>query len=73
MLTNVISRAWQEDSGEWVQYTSPTPSNRLDVIQLQEDMDAKLIERQARDAGICPVREDIYAQCCGTSKTFQSD
>merc|ERR1719465_328568 len=30
---------------------------------MQEALDAKLLERQARDAGICPVREDLYSQC----------
>jgi len=40
-----------------------TPATRLDVINLQELMDRKLQERQARETGICPVREELYAQC----------
>lgn len=46
-----------------MRYASPVPSTRFDVIQLQEQMDGKLMTRQARENGICPVREDIYKQC----------
>jgi dynein light intermediate chain len=35
----------------------------LDVISLQEQLDKKLGERKARESGICPVREELYAQC----------
>merc|ERR1711967_49175 len=34
-----------------------------DVINLQEQLDRKLQQRQARETGICPVREELYAQC----------
>ncbi|RHY32905.1 hypothetical protein DYB32_002128, partial [Aphanomyces invadans] len=57
------SRTWKEETGHWMRYTSAEPSTRFDVIKLQEQMDAKLIKRQARESGICNVREDIYAQC----------
>jgi len=56
-------REWQEESGTWMQYTAKTPATRLDVINLQEQMDTKLMDRQARETGICPVREDLYSQC----------
>merc|ERR1719498_1656410 len=26
-------------------------------------LDQKLMERQARDSGICPVREELFSQC----------
>merc|ERR1719487_1629128 len=42
---------------------SATPATRLDVINVQEHLDRKLQERQARETGICPVREELYAQC----------
>ena len=47
----------------WVQYVSSTPATRLDVVNLQESLDRKLQQRQARETGICPVREELYAQC----------
>lgn len=46
-----------------MQYVSSTPATRLDVINLQEQLDHKLQQRQARETGICPVREELYAQC----------
>ena len=42
---------------------SSTPATRLDVVNLQESLDRKLQQRQARETGICPVREELYAQC----------
>jgi dynein light intermediate chain len=54
-----------------MRYASTAPSTRFDVIKLQEEMDAKLMKRQARDSGICPVREDIYMQCFGKKHEHQ--
>jgi len=51
-----------EDSLRYMQYVSKTPSTRIGVIKLQEKLDEKLLERQARPSGICPVREDVYSQ-----------
>lgn len=31
----------------------------------QEQLDKKLLERQALETGICPVREDLYTQAFG--------
>mmetsp|Transcript_37596 Transcript_37596/g.106197 ORF Transcript_37596/g.106197 Transcript_37596/m.106197 type:complete len:241 (-) Transcript_37596:462-1184(-) len=56
-------REWTEDGQLWVQYVSSTPATRLDVINLQEKLDQELQRRQARETGICPVREELYAQC----------
>jgi dynein light intermediate chain len=56
-------REWTEDGQLWVQYVSSTPATRLDVINLQEQLDQKLQQRQARETGICPIREELYAQC----------
>jgi dynein light intermediate chain len=56
-------REWTEDGQLWVQYVSATPATRSDVIQLQELLDQKLSQRQARETGICPIREELYSQC----------
>lgn len=32
---------------------------------LQEMLDQQLKRRQARETGICPIREELYAQCFG--------
>lgn len=50
------------DGGSFMQYVIKQPATRLDVIHLQEELDKKLLERQAREMGICPVREDLYSQ-----------
>ena len=46
-----------------MQYVSSTPATRLDVINLQESLDHRLLQRQARETGIDPVREELYGQC----------
>jgi dynein light intermediate chain len=58
-------REWNEEGQLWIQYVSPAPATRLDVISLQEQLDQKLKERQARETGICPIRQELYAQCFG--------
>jgi hypothetical protein len=58
---------WTEDGKLWVQYVSSTPATRLDVVTLQENLDQRLQHRQARETGICPIREELYAQCFGTT------
>ena len=58
-----LGREWTAEDGQlWVQYVSSTPATRLDVITLQEELDRKLQQRQARETGICPVREELYSQ-----------
>merc|ERR1711935_548826 len=56
-------REWTEDGQLWIQYVSSTPATRLDVINLQEQLDMRLQQRQARETGICPVRRELYSQC----------
>ena len=58
-------REWTEESQLWRQCVSSTPATRLDVINLQEQLDIKLQQRQARETGICPVRRELYSQCFG--------
>jgi dynein light intermediate chain len=55
-------REFEEDGQKWIQFVSSTPATRLEVINLQEHLDIKLQQRQARETGICPVREELYAQ-----------
>lgn len=56
-------REWTESGQLWVQQVSSTPATRLDVINLQEQLDIRLQQRQARETGICPVRRELYSQC----------
>ena len=56
-------REWTQDGHLWVQYVSPTPATRSDLLALQSSLDHQLTARQARETGICPLREELYAQC----------
>ena len=56
-------REYTEGGQLWVRYVSPTPATRVDVINLQDDLDVKFQNRQARETGICPIREELYSQC----------
>lgn len=56
-------RVWSQDAGStFLQYVSKEPASRLDVLSLQDQLETRLVERQARMDGICPVREDLYRQ-----------
>ena len=41
-----------EDGQLWVQYVSPSPATKMDVINLQDELDKRLMQRQARESGI---------------------
>ncbi|XP_044743609.1 axonemal dynein light intermediate polypeptide 1 [Chrysoperla carnea] len=56
-------KEWEEDGQAWRQQVSTTPATRLDVISLQEQLDMRLHQRQARETGICPIRRQLYTQC----------
>ncbi|XP_041650310.1 axonemal dynein light intermediate polypeptide 1 [Cheilinus undulatus] len=56
-------REWMDGNQLWVQQVSSAPCTRTDVINLEELLDTKLQQRQARWTGICPVRRELYSQC----------
>uniref|UniRef100_A0A1A9X2R2 Inner dynein arm light chain, axonemal n=1 Tax=Glossina brevipalpis TaxID=37001 RepID=A0A1A9X2R2_9MUSC len=56
-------RCWEEDGQLWQQTVSSTPATRQDVINLQEMLDTRLQQTQARETGICPIRRELYLQC----------
>lgn len=55
-------RRWLQDSALVLQQVSQAPATRDDVISLQMTLDERLQQRQAREAGVCPVREELYSQ-----------
>jgi hypothetical protein len=55
----------EEDGQLWCQTVSSTPATRQDVINLQEMLDTKLQQSQARETGICPIRRELYSQAFG--------
>ena len=44
----------------WVRYVSPTPATKVDVVNLKLLLDKKLDYGQARNVGICPIREELF-------------
>jgi dynein light intermediate chain len=55
-------REFMADGIKYIQYVAKDAPTRPSVHTLQEALDEKLVERQARVTGICPVREDLYSQ-----------
>merc|ERR1711935_675546 len=47
----------------YIESVLSTPATKADVVMLQQDLDKRLQSRQARETGICPIREELYAQC----------
>ena len=47
----------------WVRYVSPTPATKVDVVNFKILLDNRLNYGQARDVGICPIREELFQQC----------
>ncbi|XP_019948920.1 axonemal dynein light intermediate polypeptide 1 [Paralichthys olivaceus] len=56
-------REWMVGNQQWLQQVSSSPCTRTDVVRLEELLDTMLQQRQAREAGICPVRRMLYTQC----------
>ena len=58
-----LPREWEENGKRFIQYVSPEPATREKARDLLKALDEKIKERQAREKGICPVREELYSQC----------
>ena len=56
-------KEWVESGKHFISHVSHREATRLDVASLRGLLDQKLAERQAREAGICPVREELFQQC----------
>lgn len=47
----------------WIQYIASAPATVSEVIALQAKFDKLLEKHEARETGICPIREALYSQC----------
>lgn len=45
----------------YIENVLSTPSTREDVIALSKELDKRLREREARENGLCPIREDLFS------------
>ena len=55
-------RTWQKDGKLWSQSASTVPATRMDLELLSSQLDLRMQQRHARETGIDPVREELYAQ-----------
>lgn len=59
----VAPRTYAKDDGsQFLQRISSEPATKTDIVRLQESLDQLLQQRQARETGICPVREALYSE-----------
>ncbi|GBN77277.1 inner dynein arm light chain, axonemal [Araneus ventricosus] len=56
-------RAAEEEGQYWYQCVSRAPGTSSDLLRLQEQLDAELLRKGAREIGICPIRSELYEQC----------
>ena len=47
----------------WVQYASCTPVTKMEVITLKEGLDKRIKTLNAKETGICPIREQLFDEC----------
>ena len=46
-----------------VQTVLSTPAKTIEISTLKNELERKLQQNQARETGICPIREELYDQC----------
>ena len=47
----------------WVQYVSCTPVTKAEVQNLKEGLDKRIKVLEAKETGVCTVREQLYSEC----------
>ena len=59
----ITPRDWKTSENKlFMQYVSHSKSSRDDVFKLKQNLEEALEYRQARDEGICPIREELFSQ-----------
>lgn len=47
----------------YIENVLSTPATKLDVLTLKSELETRLYKKEARENGICPIREDLFSQC----------
>jgi dynein light intermediate chain len=47
----------------YIENVLSTPATELDVIALKSELEFRLSKKEARENGLCPIREDLFSQC----------
>jgi len=56
-------KEWEMDGKIFLQQISIQPATNRDVKNLVEKFDTYLKEYNAKEVGICPIKQEIYSQC----------
>lgn len=56
-------REWENDGNLFSQTISIQPATKRDVKNLVEKFDTYLKKYNAKEVGICPIKQEIYSQC----------
>lgn len=59
----VPMKEWEEDGKYFRQKISNQPATKLEVKKLSEKLDMYLEQFQAREVGICPIKQELYSKC----------
>lgn len=60
-------REWEIDGKIFSQQISIQPATNRDVKNLVNKFDSYLKEYNAKEVGICPIKQEIYSQCFSKS------
>ncbi|KAE9542374.1 hypothetical protein AGLY_003501, partial [Aphis glycines] len=56
-------REWEKDGKTFRQCISNKPATELNVKKLSEKFDTYLRQYNAKEVGICPIKQELYGQC----------
>ncbi|XP_060843918.1 33 kDa inner dynein arm light chain, axonemal-like [Rhopalosiphum padi] len=56
-------REWEVNGNRFRQCVSNKPATELNVKKLGEDFDTYLRQFNAKEVGICPIKQELYGQC----------
>jgi dynein light intermediate chain, axonemal len=56
-------REWEVNGNRFRQCVSNKPATELNVKKLGENFDTYLRQFNAKEVGICPIKQELYGQC----------
>ena len=56
-------REYTEMGQLYVSYVSPQPASKVDVLNLVDELERRWHQKNVRETGICPWREELFSQC----------
>lgn len=65
-LLNIIIKPLEfrlENHQLWRQTVLSTPATKTEVINLEEELDKRLVDQKAKQQGLCALRQGLYDEC----------